>query len=259
MTPIRETISKNYPSNHWSHVLLFALIAFLAGCAGEKQNLVYDTFKLGITSQNTIIDETPLNPNLRYLKVDANGQPALLVLGYQDVKKVDTQDVWYSAFKEVFEIRGGRLANTEGLETNWTEVQLLNAPVLTEGLLDSTDNEKRRNPKFRFSRVRSVMPGYHMNIRETVVMEALNEAPNDIPKALKDPENNLNIRWIQETVLVPPNNQNPSIKPLRAIYAIDISTKEVIFGKQYLTPEYYVSWLNWPFPKKRESNYSAAK
>lgn len=259
MIPAGETISKNYLPNHWCCVLLCTLLNLLVGCAGEKQSLVYDTFKLGITSQDTIINETPLNPNYRYLKVDANGQPALLVLGYRDTKKLDTQDVWYSAFKEVVEIKGGRLANTDGLETNWTNVQLLNAPALTESLPESADNSKQRNPKFRFSRVRSVMPGYHINIRETVVMEALNEVPQDAPKALRDPETNLNIRWVQETVLVPSNNQNPSIKPLRAIYAIDVASKEVIFGKQYLTPKYYVSWLNWPFPKKTDSIHSVAK
>jgi len=245
-----EKISSQYLATSLSKLLCLIAAAFLAGCAGEKQSPIYETFKLALTSPDTIIDQTPLNPKYRYLKVDANGQPALLVLGYIDTKKNDAQEVWYSAFREVVEIKGGRLVNTEGLGINWTQVQLIDPPPLADAFNISNTSSNKRNPKFRFSRMRTVMPGYHVNIRETVVLEALTEIPSGIPKVLQNPESNRNIAWVQETVLIPPNNQNPSIKPLRAIYAIDINTKEVVFGKQYLSPTFYVSWLSWPYPKQ---------
>ena len=228
--------------------LIFASF-LLSSCAGEKQSLVYDTIKIGITSQNTIIDETPLNPKYRYLKVDANGLLALLVLGYVDQKQKSQHDVWYSAFKELVEIKDGRLGNTEGLEINWTEVTITEAPPLIAALLTIEGSQKQPVFKLRYARMRTVMPGYHVNVRETVVMEALNEIPGDAPKQLRDASANPDIRWVQETVLVPIQTQNPSIKPLRAIYAINTKTSEVVFGKQYLTPDYYVSWLSWPYPK----------
>jgi len=224
----------------------------LSACSGNKQNLIYDTFILGLTNPNTVIEETPLNPNFQYLKVDANGQPALLVLGYGKNSKTANSDVWFSAFKEVIEIKDGRLGSTAGLEVNWSEVNLQDAPPLSDAIALSGETRSKRVPKIRFTRIRTVMPGYHVNIRETVILEALSEAPSGIPKIFKDPNNN-NIRWVQETVLVPPLSQNPSIKPLRAIYAIDSNTSEVIYGKQYLTPDYYVSWLTWPYPKKVNS------
>ncbi|MFZ4380110.1 MAG: hypothetical protein ACOYN1_10165 [Polynucleobacter sp.] len=248
--------SKNYLAFLRSRKLHLFTIAFasllLTSCAGEKQSLVYDTFKLGISSQNTIIDETPLNPNYRYLKVDANGLLALLVLGYVDQKHKQTNDIWYSAFKEVIEIKGGRLGNSEGLELNWTEVDIADAPSLSEALTQAPSAMSKRQPKYRYTRTRTVMPGYQVNIRETVVMEALNEIPSDAPKQLKN-VSSADIRWVQETVLVPTASHNPSIKPLRAIYAIDSNTSEVIFGKQYLTPDYYISWLAWPYPKASKS------
>lgn len=233
--------------------LISISLFLLTACAGQQQSLIYETFKLGINSPNTIVDEAPLNPNFRYLKVDANGMPALLVLGYIDQKKQSKHDVWYSAFKEVIEIKDGRLGNTEGLPINWTEVTLIDAPPLQEVLkfsLDTESKSKQKLPKLRYMRIRTVMPGYHVNIRETVVMEALNEIPSDAPKQLKDFKSpaNTDIRWVQETVLVPQLTQNPSIKPLRAIYAINTKTSEVVFGKQYLTSEFYVSWLMWPYP-----------
>lgn len=229
----------------------FALpfILLLSGCAGNSSNIVYETFKLGISNPNTVIDETPLNPSFRYLKVDANGIPALLVLGYQDQQKNTTQDVWYSAFKEVVEINGGRLINTDGLDLNWTQVVLYDPPPLSEALAADQNPSSKRKPQFRYKRIRTVMPGYQVNIRETVIMQALSETPSDAPKVFQSPEGNVDIRWVEEVVLVPANNQNPSIKPLRAIYAIHSKTNEVVFGKQYLTPDYYVSWLSWPYPK----------
>lgn len=252
MIRICGKINKNYLALLRSRSLHFFTLAFtsllLTSCAGEKQSLVYDTFKLGITSQSSAIDEAPLNPNYRYLKVDANGLLALLVLGYVDQKHKQSNDVWYSAFKDVVEIKGGRLANSEGMEINWTQVDIVDAPPLSEALTQVPGALNKRQPKYRYTRTRTVMPGYRVNIRETVVMEALNEIPSDAPKVLRDPSSNADIRWVQETVLVPTASQNPSIKPLRAIYAIDTKTSTVVYGKQYLTPNFYVSWLTWPYP-----------
>jgi hypothetical protein len=242
-------------------LVLYLLCAIgLIGCQGNQQSPVLETFKLGITNPNTVIDQTPLNPNFRYLKVEANGLPALLVLGYLDQHKSARHDVWYSAFKEVVELKEGRLGNTEGLELNWTQVKLIDAPPIADALINIDDAQSARSSrsnqfrqKLRYTRIRTVMPGYHVNIRETVIMQALDSAPSGIPKQLRDPQINANIRWVEETVLVPPHSQNPSIKPLRAIYAVDIKTKEVIYGKQYLTPDFYVSWLTWPYPPRSPS------
>jgi len=226
--------------------ICFALL--LTACAGDSSNTVYDTFKLGISNPNSVIDATPLNPNYRYLKVEANGQPALLVLGYIDQRDKASQDVWYSAFKEVVEIRGGRLAATAGLEVNWTDVRIADAPPLMEVLTAQEASRSKRPTRMRYTRIRTVMPGYHVNIRETVVMEVLREAPSGIPKELKEQSANGNIRWVQEVVQLPTQALDPSIKPLRAIYAIDFKTGEVVYGKQELTPHFYVSWLRWPYP-----------
>jgi len=98
--------------------LLASAVLALSACSGPQQSLIYDTVKLGFANPNTVIDQTPLNPNYRYLKVDVNDLPALLVLGYQDEAFGQTTEVWYSAFKEVVQIQGGRLAGTQGLEVN---------------------------------------------------------------------------------------------------------------------------------------------
>lgn len=261
----------------WTALLCVTFISLLTGCYGNQQAPILETFMLGIANPNTVIDRTPLNPNFRYLKVDANGLPALLVLGYVDQRKAARHDVWYSAYKEVLELKEGRLGNTEGLEVNWTQVDLIDAPALTDVFLFAGNTQsvssaistssansafntsgasqtKQPRQKLRYTRIRTMMPGYQVNIRETVVMEALDQTPSDAPKQLKDPLTNQDIRWVQETVFLPAQSSNPSIKPLRAIYAINIKTKEVVYGKQYLTPDFYVSWLRWPYPTPSPSN-----
>ena len=225
-------------------------VSLLMGCFGNQHMPMLETLKLGIANPNTAIDRTPLNPNLRYLKVDANGIPALLVLGYNDAHPQGQRAVWYSAFKEVVELQGGRLVSTEGLDVNWTQVLIPDAPPLSSILPNNEVSSKRARSKLRYIRIRTVMPGYHVNIRETVILEALDEMPSDAPKQLRDSANNANIRWVQETVLVPPQSNNPSIKPLKAVYAIDSKTGAVVYGKQYLRPDYFVSWLSWPYPAK---------
>lgn len=248
----------NFQSYRFPSVTLFYLLILLglSACSGNKQSLIYETFKLGISNPNTIIDEATLNPNFQYLKVDANGQPALLVLGYGKDGKTASGDVWYSAYKEVIEIKDGRLGSSAGLAVNWTDVKFNDVPPLIEALNQAGDTKSRRTPKLRFIRTRTVMPGYYVNIRETVILEALNEAPSNIPKQLRGPNSSNEVRWVQETVLVPPNSQNPSIKPLQAVYAIDTKTSRVVYGRQYLTPDYYVAWLSWPYPNKKEESSS---
>jgi hypothetical protein len=233
-----------------ARIVLFTSVVLLSACAGKTQDPVYETFLLGFSNPQTVIDRTPLNPNLRYLKVEANGQPALLVLGYVDRHQNAERAVWYSAFKEVIEIKEGRLASTAGLDVNWTQVTWSDAPPLQAALTENNISSKTPPRKLRYMRERTVMPGYQVNIRETVVMEPLAQAPSDIPRQLKDAtiKNNADLRWVQETVLVSAQNKNPSIKPLRAIYAIDRKTNAVVFGKQYLTPDYTLSWLSWPYP-----------
>jgi len=232
----------------WTRCLLASAVLVLTACAGPQQSPVLETFKLGIANPNTVIEQLPLNPNYRYLKVDVNGLPALLVLGYQDQAYGQTTDVWFSAFKEVVQIQGGRLKGTQGLEVNWTEVQFDNAPSLTD--LATLDQLIARSPKasVRFQRSRSVMPSYRANIQETVELRLLDSAPSDAPKVLKN--STTPFRWIEERVVMQTQVQNNYLAPLRAVYALDPVQGQVVYANQCLTQTVCISWLSWPFPAK---------
>ena len=228
--------------------LLASAVLALSACSGPQQSLIYDTVKLGFANPNTVIDQIPLNPNYRYLKVDVNQLPALLVLGYQDHAFGQTTDVWYSAFKEVVQIQGGRLVGTQGLEVNWTEVELRDAPSLTD--LATLDRLIARSPRssVRFQRSRTVMPSYRANIQETVEIRLLDGAPNTAPKAVK--EAGARLRWIEERILMETRAENNYLAPLRAVYAVDPKQGQVVYASQCLTQSVCISWLSWPFPAK---------
>ena len=81
-TVISHLLAHFRPSVAKSRCLIASVVLALTACAGPQQSLIYDTVKLGFANPNTTIEQTPLNPNYRYLKVDVNDLPALLVLGF---------------------------------------------------------------------------------------------------------------------------------------------------------------------------------
>lgn len=220
----------------------------LLGCAGVKQSLIYETFKKGIESSDSVIEQTVLNPQYRYLKIDVNNFRALLVLGYEDNTPQGVITTWYSAYKEVIQIQNGRLINTQGLELNWSDVRFQDAPALSKvALMDPTVTSKK-NPALRYQRIRTVMPSYRANIAETVEIKPLDLAPSDAPKILLQGNEAQFIRWVEETVVMQTNVRTPYLDPVRAVYAINTKTAQVIYGRQCLAAQFCVSWLQWPYP-----------
>ncbi len=238
------------------YLCVFLSIIFtlsLSGCAGEKQTLIWDTFKLGVQGNDGLIDKAELNPNFRYMRVEVNGRPALMVLGYENTLVGNQHQTWYSSAKEMLQLENGRLVGTGGLDVNWTDVFLMDAPAINSPALFPNDGKENvkigRNPKVFFFRTRSLMPQYVVNIREAVVMQGLNSAPDDVPKLLRDPAIDDNLKWVQETIVLQPNN--PSVPTLRAIYAYEKDTRNIIYGQQCLSEKECLSWLAWPYPNER--------
>lgn len=238
-----------------SHLLYGKRIAFLLlaplcllGCAGVKQNLIYETFEKGFENPNSVIARAELNPRYRYLKVDVNNLPALLVLGYEDSTPNGITSTWYSAYKEVVQIQNGRLINTQGLDLNWSEVSFKDAPALSKLALMDPANASKKNSALRFQRTRTVMPGYRANMEETVEIKALETAPSDAPQILQQGNDAQFIRWVEETVVMQTNVRTPYLDPVRAVYAINTKTAQVVYGRQCLAAQFCVSWLQWPYP-----------
>ena len=231
----------------------------LSGCGGN-QNAIYESLRLAFTNPNTVIDSSPINPNYRYLRADVNNNPALLVLGYVDADPDGPIDVWYSAMKETIKIQNGRLLSTHGLDKNWIEVKLIQAPPLAAAfdpqlieaaeLAVSKKNRNLPNP-LSYTRIRTVMPGYRARIEETVFLKALTEAPGNAPDRLKEGPYSGKLRWVEERARPKVQSaNNPGLAVVTAVYAVDMSglVPRPIYGRQCLSPDYCLSWLTWPWP-----------
>ena len=138
---------------------------------------------------------------------------------------------------------------------NWTEVELRDAPSLTD--LAALDRMIARSPRssVRFQRSRTVMPSYRANIQETVEIRLLDGAPSNAPKLLK--QSTLPLRWIEERILLETRAENDYRAPLRAIYAVDPKQGQVVYARQCLTQSVCMSWLSWPFPAKHSQQVGA--
>lgn len=231
----------------------------LSACTGN-QSAIYETLKLAFINPNTMIDSHPLDPGYTYLRADLNGNPALLVLGYTDREQNGFVGVWYSAARETIQIQNGRLSSTHGLDINWIEVKLMDAPPISAALdpknieaaaLATTKVYRNLKNPLTYTRIRTVMPGYRANIEEVIEMRALANAPNNAPLRLKEGPYSANLRWVEERVRPRVRvADNPGLTPVTATYAIDVTTSEMrpIYGRQCLTTSYCLSWQVWPWP-----------
>jgi len=91
------------------------------------------------------------------------------------------------------------------------------------------------------------MPSYRANIEETVEIKLLEIAPSDAPKILQQGNDAQFIRWVEESVWMQTDIRTPYLDPVRAIYAINTKTSQVIYGRQCLAAQFCVSWLDWPY------------
>lgn len=253
-----------------THQLLWHLIAglvllSLGACTGN-QAAIYESLKLTFTNPNTVIDSYPLDPRFTYLRADVNGNPALLVLGYIDPQEKGLTEVWYSAARETIRIQNGRLLSTHGLDVNWIEVKLIDAPPVAAALNPKLLEESQfsiakpyrnlKNP-LSYTRIRTVMPGYRAQIEEQILMRPLAQAPDSAPKRLREGPYSQNLQWVEERVI--PKVQvmdNPGLASLAATYAIDISTpsNKLVYGRQCLMPSYCLSWQVWPWPPSAQKS-----
>lgn len=96
------------------------------------------------------------------MRIFANGQNALLVLGEIDRDPLGDIESWYSGQAEVIKFQNGRIVGTGGLATNWVGVNII--PLHNGG----------------YQRIRDVMPGYRFGLMETVAVQKLPAIPSEI-------------------------------------------------------------------------------
>lgn len=171
-------------------------ISGLAACSTGSM-AVKDTIGLAFGGDKSGALSAPVNPAYRYLKVTSYGRPAYLVLGYEEQpdSPQGPLQVWYSAKGEVIKLQAGRLLGTAGLELDWREVHLRNAPTW------SNVAAQPNGQALSYQRQRDIMPGYRGSILDNIQLQAVSAA--DAQSALGDLVSHLSkqtdLRWYRET------------------------------------------------------------
>ena len=213
----------------------------LGGCASKSllSEVTSSLIEQQFGSSDDALSSVKLNPAYQYLRVQAVGQPAaLLVLGYVDAHPDGDIEVWYSASHEVIKTQNGRIVATAGLVTDWTLARYLKAPPSWNDQLshDAT-----------FTRVRDEMPGYRFNLADQLVQSRLTEGlpaislPSSLPATVA-----ARFVWVREAqvgatpILLPP-----------AWYALERvdGRYHVAYSYQCLSQALCLNLQRWPLPK----------
>lgn len=214
--------------------LVSAAALGLVGCASVSNPVlavVQGTFAglWGSKSAHTV-PEKP-NPAFRYLRVDVDGRPpVLMALGYVEPGPWGEVEVWYSAGREVLKTSSGRIVGSAGLETDWRLVRFAaRPPAWASSAVEATTLE----------RTRDVMPGYRFGVRERLQLSKVNLMPKGAAPA-KLPGV---VTWYFEQVAEPAVSDLPA-----SIYAVagkdDGAT--VVYSRQCLSAELCLHLQPWP-------------
>jgi hypothetical protein len=192
---------------------------------------------LGHNADSTLTAK--LNPALRYLRVQAQGQPsALMVLGYVDPDPLGDIEVWYSSQREVIKLQNGRIVSTTGLETNWRAVRFSAAPpawpdVTAEGSY--------------YNRFRDQMPGHRYALSDRLQLKPLVGLPTvQLPSSLPLGQANA-YRWFSESTL---NPGDASLPPSWFAWGDYRGQRSVVYSQQCLSATFCLTLQLWPVQEK---------
>lgn len=218
----------------WTTLLSICSGALLGACA-QSQSAAWASVE-HLVSGGSAVEAQPLNPRFRYLRVAANGTPALLVLGHveQDTSGRPVE-VWASGSREVLRLQNGRLVGVAGTPVEWRNVTL---PPKLPAWQEITAARS-------YLRQRDEMPGYRIGLTERVRVQPM-PAPGNSALVRLDPGT---LRWYQETVEAlegAPSEGVPAGRPLPpARYAVQPAGLPV-YGEQCVAANFCLSWQSWP-------------
>ena len=223
-----------FQMNVYARSFLYLLIAMLTGCATSTDAIV-QTMQAAV-GRGRGVDDTKLNPNLRYLRVTIDGRVALLALGYLDPHPQGTIEVWYSAEREVVRLQNGRLVGASGLTTEWRNVVLPELPAWS-ALAKSVS-------PLRWERMRDVMPGYRYGLRDSLAIGIARPPARSALLGL-DPEQ---LIWFEER-FADGGLAKIALPPARYAVQLKDGGETVVYAEQCIAPQTCFTWQRWPAGK----------
>jgi len=249
------------PNLSWCKIKLFSRLAcglicllILQACTSAS-DAALQTAKSAFTSTSKLIEQTSLNPQFSYLRVNVSGLDALLVKGYIDKDSNGSIDVWYASDASILRLQEGRYLGSIGFDNNWQNVNYQNSPnfnnIVTE--FDRPNPSPKLSSvssfypieQYYFSRSHSEMPSYKAVLNEKLSVIVSKNAPSNIPKTLKSYLNGKSLIWVTEQ-----SSQSNSeiLSNAQSWYGFEkLSNQyELVIGQQCLTTSFCITWMPWP-------------
>jgi len=229
-------------------------ILFLQACTSAS-DAALQTAKSAFTNTSKLIEQTSLNPQFSYLRVNVSGLDALLVKGYIDKDSNGSIDVWYASDGSILRLQEGRYLGSVGFDNNWQNVSYQNSPTFNK-IVTEFD---RPNPspklssvssfypieQYYFSRSHSEMPSYKAVLNEKLSAIVSKNAPSNIPKTLKSYLNGKSLIWVTEQSS---QSSSEKLSNTQSWYGFEkLSNQyELVIGQQCLTTSFCITWMPWP-------------
>jgi hypothetical protein len=244
---------KHFP--RWTCVLVGTLcLIFLQSCTSVSDGAL-ETAKSAFTNTSKLIEQTSLNYQLSYLRVNVSGLDALLVKGYIDKDSNGSIDVWYASDGSILRLQEGRYLGSIGFDNNWQNVSYQNTPNFNKIVAEfdrpnpspklSSVSDFYPSEQYYFSRSHSEMPSYKTVINEKFSASVSKDVPSNIPKSMKSYLSGKNLIWVTEQ-----NSQSSSEKlsNVQSWYGFEKSSNqyELVIGQQCLTTSFCITWMPWP-------------
>lgn len=175
------------------------------------------------------VDQRPLNPDLRYLRVTVQGRTALMVLGYVEPAPAGPVHTWYSSQGEVLRLQNGRIVGSAGLAVDWRAVRYAGLPSWSE---------LSGRAVAEFERQRDEMPGYRYGMADRLLVRQVRAPAQAFLAGLGTQE----LVWFEETVIGPGRPLPSARYGLRQHNGVPT----VVYGEQCLADHYCIAWQTWP-------------
>jgi hypothetical protein len=213
---------------------LLPLSLVLAGCASFEDSPTAKLLNRAV-SHSGGAERTQFDPRFHYLRVVVEGHVIFMASGTPDIDAPGITSVWYSAGREVFRFRDGRLIAAVGMPREWRHVVLPDLPAWA-ALAQQTG-------PLRWTRTRDVMPGYRYGLRDHLVLQRIS-APEDSNLKGLDAHS---LVWFEERfdTTDAAARDDEVLPPAR--YALDARNgNRIVYGEQCLSAGLCFSWQRWP-------------
>lgn len=218
--------------------LILLSLLFLSACSSLKSNPVLPLFT-HLTNTGDKSEPTHFSPSFHYLRVALNDRVIFMASASPTAAIKNGVSVWYSADREVLRFQNGRLIAAVGALHEWRSVTI---PALPEWEVLS----KQTQP-LKWTRIRNVMPGYHYELQDKLVLYRIETPSNSRLKTIQPN----NLVWFEEQF--ESTEETPHSLP-KARYAVEIKDghAQVIYAEQCIATELCFSWQQWP-PQVKDS------